>query len=222
MTLPLPPTLETIRVQLTPFIPSVHGEVFYSSYSSTPELGQYFPVALTPYPTFLSFVEDFMRSDPGNVLFAIIDKTKGTGELKSRLAGIIGMVKCSPDNRAIEVGPVIVLPAFQRTFVSSNAIGAILKYLLDVPSEGGVGFRRVVWTAHPENRASVRAAERMGFKLEGILRWSWCLPGGIPFGREVGKERGSASGRDSAMLAICWDDWENGGKEHVEKLIHRQ
>ncbi|KAG6845001.1 hypothetical protein H0H87_001773 [Tephrocybe sp. NHM501043] len=220
--IPLPATLETPRVKLTPFIPSVHGEAFYAGYSSAPELGRYLPLSLSTYSIFLSYIENVIRSDPGSVLFAIIDKTKGEdGELKARLAGIIGLLKCIPGNRAVEIGPVIILPAFQRSFVSSNAIGVLLKYLLDVPSEGGVGFRRVAWTANPLNQASVRAAERVGFRQEGTLRWTWCLPSGIKGGM-AGEERGNALGRDSVMLALCWDDWENGGKEHVKNLIQRQ
>ncbi|KAF5380134.1 hypothetical protein D9615_006189 [Tricholomella constricta] len=218
---PLPSSLETPRINLTPFIPSVHGELFFSAFEIAPELGQYLPIAFPSYPEFLSFFEEYIRSDDGGVLFAIIDKTKGgDGDLKTQLAGIIGILNCSPRNRAAEIGPVIVLPAFQRTFVSTNAIGAILKYLLDVPSEGGLGFRRVAWTANPDNQSSIKAAERMGFKKEGTMRWTWCLPAGN-VGKESGKERGGALGRDSVLLAICWDDWEDGGKENVERMIQR-
>ncbi|KAG6843247.1 hypothetical protein H0H93_001743, partial [Arthromyces matolae] len=159
-------------------------------------------------------------SDKSSILWAIVDKTKDEKDLKLSLAGIIGLMKCSPEHRVAEIGPVIVLPGFQGTFISSNAIGAVLKYLMDIPAEGGLGFRRAAWSANPDNQASVKVAERMGLKLEGIQRWTWCLPEGKE-GREGGKDRGDANGRDSAILAICWDDWENGGKEHVEKLIER-
>ncbi|KAG6811115.1 hypothetical protein H0H92_008915 [Tricholoma furcatifolium] len=222
--IPLPATLETPRIKLTPFIPSIHGETFFSGYASAPELGRYLPVTLPNYQAFLSYFQEMIQSDPARVLLAIIDKTRDRNEdLEMCLAGIIGLQRCVPSHRATEIGPVVILPAFQGTFVSSNAIGAVLKYLLDTPSEGGVGFRRVAWIAStsPDNQASVRAAHRMGFKPEGILRWTLCLPDGVE-GREVSsKDRGSALGRHSALFAICWDDWENGGKEHVENLIHR-
>ncbi|KAF8067530.1 acyl-CoA N-acyltransferase [Lyophyllum atratum] len=218
--LPLPSALETRRVKLIPFIPSIHGEPFFSAYKKAPELNQYLPISFPTYPDLLSFAEDAIRSIKGNVLFAIIDKTKQEDDIRAHLAGIIGLFYCSPTNRVVEIGPVIILPEFQRTFVTSNAIGALLKYLLDVPSEGGQGFRRVAWSANPANQASVTTAERMGFKKEGILRWTWCLPPGIA-GKESGKERGAALGRDSVVLAICWDDWESGGKENVERVIER-
>lgn len=217
--IPLPPSIETRRVKLTLFIPTIHGEAFFSAFNATPELSRYIPLSFPTYAHWLDFVENYIHPDQGCVLFAIIDKTRPQ-EVKDSLAGVIGLLNCVPNNMSVEIGPVIILPAFQRTFVSSNAIGAILKYILDVPSEGGLGFRRIAWTANPDNAASVKAAERMGLKKEGVVRWSWCLPSD-KVGKKSGKERGDAPGRDSVLLAICWDDWENGAKEQVEKLIER-
>ncbi|KAG6916946.1 hypothetical protein DXG01_004633 [Tephrocybe rancida] len=215
--IPLPRTLETPRVKLTPFIPSVHGEVFYSGYASAPELGRYLPFAFPTYSIFLSFIE-FVRSDPTSVMLAIIDKSQRDGELG--VAGVVVMMKCSPDNRAVEIGLEVMLPAFHRTVVLSIATGIILKYLLDVPSDGGVGFRRVACTSNPDNAASLRAIEKMGGRPEGIMRWSWCLPDGV-VGKDAGNGRGDALGRDSALFAICWDDWQNGVKKHVDNLMNR-
>ena len=28
-------------------------------------------------------------------------------------------------------------------------------------------------------------------------------------------------GRDTATLTICWDDWENGARDAIEKLMER-
>lgn len=30
-----------------------------------------------------------------------------------------------------------------------------------------------------------------------------------------------AGGRHSAMLSVCWDDWIDGGRELVERLMRR-
>lgn len=219
--IPLPPALETPRVKLTPFIPSIHAEPFFAAFSKNPELSRYLPISFPTYPDLLTLLED-IRSDPNCLVFAIIDKTKEkeNGDIGYSLAGMIGVLNCSSKNLAVEIGAVIILSAFQRTFISSNAIGAILMHWLNVPSDGGLGFRRVYWTANPYNEASIRTAERMGLKKEGVLRWTWCLPVGN-VGKEAGKERGEKLGRDSVMLSICWDDWENGGREHVEKVIAR-
>jgi RimJ/RimL family protein N-acetyltransferase len=216
--IPLPPTLETSRVKLVPFIPSIHGDPFFSAFSTAPELDRYIPISHPTYPEFMNFLEE-LRSMSSAVLFAIIDKTKST-QLTDNLAGVVALINTSTMNLSVEIGYVITLPAFQRTFVTTNAIGVLLKFCLDVPSEGGIGFRRVVWTAHPENIASVKTAERMGLKQEGRMRWTWAI-GHDKIGKKAGKERGEALGRDSIILAICWDDWETGGREQVQKLIDR-
>jgi RimJ/RimL family protein N-acetyltransferase len=77
---------------------------------------------------------------------------------------------------------VLVFPERQRTYVTSNAIGLLLRYCLELPSgpqRPGLGFRRVLWTAHTENRASQAAARRMGFKEEGVERWAYVIPEGM-------------------------------------------
>ncbi|KAG5637169.1 hypothetical protein H0H81_005572 [Sphagnurus paluster] len=221
--LPLPPVIETRRVTLTPFIPAIHGEAFFKAYKAgSPAIGQYLPVSFPTYEAFLQFLEG-IASDPNGMLFAIIDRTKPmppSADISDSLAGAIGLLDTNRGNRTTEIAPAIVLPKFQRTFIATNAIGALLKYCLDVPSEGGLGLRRVCWTAHPDNLASIKAAERMGMRKEGYLRWTWALTL-EKIGKVAGKERGERLGRDSVLLAICWDDWEDGAKEKVEQLIER-
>lgn len=214
--IPLPTCLESERVELTPFVPSIHGGTFFPAFEAAPELSRYLP-----YTSFRAFVEN-MRSDSNSVLFAIIDKTKlhGWDGLRGCPAGVIGFINSSKDNLAIEISPIVILPSFQRTFVTTNAIGIMLKYCPDLSSEGGLGLRRVSWSTHQDNQGSVRAAERMGMKREGHLRWTWTVPLESA-GKKCGEGRGEALGRDSIWLAICWDDWENGAKERVEELIRR-
>ncbi|EUC59733.1 GNAT family acetyltransferase, putative [Rhizoctonia solani AG-3 Rhs1AP] len=139
------------------------------------------------------------------------------------LAGTIGYLRASPELSSVEIGYVIILPAYQRTFVSTHAIGLLLDYALQKPSDGGLGLRRVQWQAHADNAASIRAAQRMGLKLEGILRWERTVPtdkdNGIKARDDDVLQR---RGRHSAMLAMCWDDWEEEGREHVQKMMARR
>ena len=96
------------------------------------------------------------------------------------LAGTIGYLNAAPESASVEIGYAIVLPTYQRTFVSTRAIGLLLQYALELPEDksqdndlgggGGLGLRRVQWQAYANNAASIRAAQRMGLKLEGIHR----------------------------------------------------
>ncbi|KAF8804150.1 acyl-CoA N-acyltransferase [Phlegmacium glaucopus] len=238
---PLPERLENERVKLDPFIPLKHAKLIDQTILY-PEIFRYLPFG--PFKSadeFMNFYETRIRKDPGYILFAIVDKTKlntnlnnddahkvpeDEGHNDGPLAGLIGFVNTSPTDLVTEVGPVMILPPFQRTHISSNATGLLLKYALNLPSESppGLGLRRVVWQANALNRASVGLAERMGFKLEGVLRWERALsPSKEETGRipREGDPRRNYFGRDTALLALCWDDWEDGGREKVDQVMER-
>jgi RimJ/RimL family protein N-acetyltransferase len=171
------------------------------------------------------------------ILFVIIDKTR-TDEFHvdkdGAFAGTIGLLNTSVEHLSTEFGFVVIFPAFQRTHVTSNAIGLLMRYTLDLPNEGGLGLRRVVWQANAPNNASVRAAERMGFRKEALMRWDRVLEGGWEKGK-VGNDRAMPNrgaeggdgekqemGRDTVTLSHCWDDWEEGGRDKVKSVMERR
>ncbi|KAJ7591533.1 acyl-CoA N-acyltransferase [Mycena floridula] len=223
---PVPERLETERVALVPFDPSKHAEAAYNGTKGNSDdvNGSWAWVPMGPFESledFLQFVTaKFHLQD--STLFAILDKTKG-----EVLAGLIGCLYGSANDLSVELGPVIVFPAFQKTFVASNAVGILLHYALDLPVDGGLGLRRVQWFANVMNTSSVRAAERMGFQREGIIRWARVLTPQKSIGTNgkairEGDPRGSDhSGRDSIVLSLCWDDWESQGRALTDAAIER-
>jgi len=89
-----------------------------------------------------------------------------------------------------------------------------------------LGLRRVVWQANYLNKASVRLAERLGFHMEGIKRWDRVLPIGKDSAsngraRHEGDPKRDHVGRDTAILSLCWDDWEKGRKEKLAGIMAR-
>ncbi|CAE6529015.1 unnamed protein product [Rhizoctonia solani] len=266
--------LESDRLKLVPFVPSIHGQAFFEGMKPCPELVQYLPwnpfntlhefevhferlirsdptwcvfaaldksKGMKPCPELLQYLpwnpfntlhefevhfERLIRSDPTWCVFAALDKSKldpNQVETTHALAGTIGYLRASPELSSVEIGYVIILPAYQRTFVSTHAIGLLLDYALQKPSDGGLGLRRVQWQAHAHNAASIRAAQRMGLKLEGVLRWERTVP--------IDKDNGIKArdddvlqlpGRHSAMLAMCWDDWEEEGRAQVRAMMARR
>jgi RimJ/RimL family protein N-acetyltransferase len=111
-----------------------------------------------------------------------------------------------------------IIPAWQRTFVQTHASGILLKYMLSGPSEGGLNIRRMQWFANAANERSQAAAKRLGFQFEGILRWHRVLPP-----EKVGAERddGRGKARHSALLSLCWDDWQREAQEKLRVLMER-
>lgn len=163
------------------------------------------------------------------ILYAVIDKTlpKSKEDEDGALAGILAYMNTSAVNLSTEIGCVITLPSFQRTHVTSNAVGLLLQYALEPASGGGLGLRRVQWQTSSMNTSSIRTAERMAFKMEGVLRWDRIFHGGKAKGK-IGNgcrlPRGSEDdlARDTVLFSLCWDDWEQGAKEKVQAVMDRQ
>ena len=193
-----------------------------------------------PYSSASAFTDNLIHGrtqpDPGLVLYAILDKTRsqpiGTGSEASvspssaDFAGMIGYLHGSPTNLSVEIGLLVILPPFQRTHVTTNAVGLLLRYALDLPtaSPPGLGLRRVQWQTSERNDPSIRAAQRMGFRKESLLRWDRVFPGDqgkVGNGEDIreGDPRPGTLGRHTLVFAICWDDWENGGREQVVRLM---
>ncbi|KAI0261287.1 acyl-CoA N-acyltransferase [Gloeopeniophorella convolvens] len=213
--------LETERVKLTPFIPAIHAKEYWDQLQQTPELHRFISFNFTSFDQLVRWFELGVRRDPGWVLFAVIDKASG-----GKMAGIIGLIKTEPANLSTEIGYVVMFKAYHRTYVTSNAVGILLRYSLELPTapHPGLGLRRVQWVTHSYNAASFNTATRMGFKPEGTLRWHWILPEGKE-GNGSQPREGDPTGRparDNKYLSFCADDWEKGGREHVDKVIDRQ
>lgn len=222
--------LSNDRIKLTPFIPSVHSASFFNHTNPHPEVYAHMPLGpfASPADFTVNFFDVVVRPNPTMTFYAVIDKTRPPAEdSEGALAGILAYMNTSTVNQSTEIGFVITFPPFQRTHVTSNAVGLLLQYALDPPAKGGLGMRRVQWQTSSANGASMLAAERMGFKKEGVLRWDRVFYGGGSKGKQgngkqVPKGDGEDLGRDTVVYSICWDDWEEGGREKMVGIMERR
>ncbi|KAG8721202.1 hypothetical protein FRC08_015115 [Ceratobasidium sp. 394] len=224
-------TLETDRVKLVPFLPHVHAKAVYDAITKYPQVMHFMPWPdFATQRAFEEHVEMKGRREPSFCLFVTLNKEGLTEEdeedpdkISNFLLGTIAYCNASRPLATVEIGFIIVLPPYQRTHVSSHAIGLMMQYALDLPKDGGLGVRRCQWQAHASNQASVRAGMRLGFKMEGIIRWQRPLPEGKESGAPFRTDDSlGLPGRHSAVLAVCWDDWEDGGRELVKRFIERK
>lgn len=167
-----------------------------------------------PFPTLQDlhdWVESKVRQDPALVLFAMIDKTRNDA-----FAGIIGLANTSPPNRSTEVGLLFTLPAFQRTHVTKMAIALLLAWCFE-----DLHMYRVQYRSSPQNVASVKVAERLGFRQEGVRRWDrLTAPGTVSahHAREA-DSKSDCGGMHVMYLSLCMDDWENGERKRTNEVL---
>lgn len=194
----------------------MHGEAFHAATAAHPEIWTW--VTFGPFTTtagFLTAHESYIRSQPDRTLFAAFDTSRSEGSgAQERLAGLIGLMNTSVDNLCTEVAFGFTLPPFQRTHVTTHAVGLLLSWCFDE-----LKLRRVQWQTNEGNERSWRAAMKVGFKKEGVKRWDRALPPGK--GGQLtrdGDPRGDWLGRHTVLLAICWDDWE----DEVKSVVHER
>jgi RimJ/RimL family protein N-acetyltransferase len=101
--------------------------------------------------------------------------------------GWASYLRITPEFGVIEIGHIWFGAPLQRTIAATEAIYLLARHAFD-----DLGYRRLEWKCNALNAASRRAAERFGFKFEGVFRKHQIVKG---------------RNRDTAWYAITDDDW---------------
>ena len=104
-----------------------------------------------------------------------------------QLVGMVNYHQRVPAHRRLGVGWILARPWWQQG-LAREATGALLDHCFT-----GLGAHRVEAQIEPDNRASLRLAERLGFRREGLMR-DWAFVDGKP--------------RDVLLYALLRPDWE--------------
>jgi len=102
-------------------------------------------------------------------------------------AGVASYMRIAPEHGVIEIGGIWFGASLRRTTAASEAI-----YLLAAHAFEELGYRRLEWKCDSLNQASRRAAERFGFRFEGVFRQHMVIKG---------------RNRDTAWFAITDAEW---------------
>jgi len=114
------------------------------------------------------------------LFFAIVDAASG------RAAGIGSYLRIGPASGSIEVGHLQFSPRLQRTPAATEAMQLMMCNAFEL------GYRRYEWKCDALNAASRRAAERLGFRFEGVFRQATVYKG---------------RSRDTAWYSIIDQEW---------------
>lgn len=120
-----------------------------------------------------------LGDDP--LFHAIVDAQSG------RAVGVASYLRIDPGNGVIETGHINYAPALQRTRGATEAMYLMMARVFDE-----LGYRRYEWKCDALNAPSRAAAERLGFRFEGIFRQAVVYRG---------------RNRDTAWYAIIDADW---------------
>jgi RimJ/RimL family protein N-acetyltransferase len=92
------------------------------------------------------------------LFFAFVDAASG------RAVGLGSYLRIDLSNGTVEVGHLQFSPRLQRTAAATEAMYLMMKTAFDL------GYRRYEWKCDALNAGSRRAAERLGFRFEGVFR----------------------------------------------------
>lgn len=230
------PEASNERLKLVPFDPNKHCDTFFRLSSPHPEIYAHMPMIPPSSAAELkswfhneSSTHILSFANPQSFAFAIIDKTRPPSpeDPEGELAGTVSFIRTSPVDLCTEIGFIVILPPYQRSHVASNTVGLALQIAFNSPGQGGIGLRRVHWSASTTNLASARLAERMGFEKVGMIPWHMRFVKGKLNGK-IGNGRRVPPGsdpedlwRDTLSFSLAWDQWESSARDITEKAMAR-
>ncbi len=163
-----------------------HGGGLRQAIGSDPSLWAGTPVGPFDGAGFDAWLADRTQR-PDQALFAILDKGRAVPEI----VGVLIVLGILPQMGTAELG-LVYGARLQRRVGGTEAVFLALRHLFEA-----LGYRRVEWRCNPENAASMTAARRYGFTLEGVLRQHRWIKG---------------ANYDTAVHAILDRDWPAIGR----------
>ncbi|MGB8714718.1 MAG: GNAT family protein [Onishia taeanensis] len=112
--------------------------------------------------------------------YAIVDAASG------QALGIAAYLNIVPEHGSVEVGHLHFSPRLARTAAATEAMVLMMGHAF------AQGYRRYEWKCDALNAPSRRAAERLGFRFEGIFRQHRVVQG---------------HNRDTAWFSVLDGDW---------------
>ncbi len=154
-----PVTLDGIHVRIEPLAAEHHDDLCESVYDG--ELWQLWYTAIPAPEDMASEIQRRLDEQARGSMspFAVIDRTSG------RAVGMTTYMNIDAANRRLEIGSTWYRRSVQRTAVNTEAKRLLLSHAFDDLNAIAVEFR-----THFFNHASRRAIERLGAKLDGVLR----------------------------------------------------
>lgn len=143
-----------------------------------------------PFPDLASYREwmdeTALADDP--FFYTVVDTDPtSSATTANRAVGVLSLMHIQTGMGSVEVGHVHYSPLLQRRRAGTDAEYVLMKHVFD-----DLGYRRYEWKTDALNAASRGAAERLGFRHEGVFRQAMVIKG---------------RSRDTAWYSIIDGEW---------------
>jgi RimJ/RimL family protein N-acetyltransferase len=145
-----------------------------------------------PFESIDDFSQFMQKQSIANLTYTVIDNQSG------KKIGSCAYLNVVPEMRRLEIGCIWYTPSFHRTYANTETCYLLIQHAFE-----DLKYRRVEWKCDNNNEPSKRAAERLGFKYEGIFRQHMIIKG---------------LNRDSAYYSIIDSEW-NDVKQNLEQRL---
>jgi RimJ/RimL family protein N-acetyltransferase len=169
--------------RLEPLDPERHGAQLWDAYAEDAEGRGWTYLANGPFADYAGYRAWLDAVAPGEdpLFHAIVDGASGLA------SGVASYLRIDPANGVIEVGHINYAPRLQRSRAATEAMFLMMRRAFDE-----LGYRRYEWKCDSLNAPSRAAAERLGFRYEGLFRQAIVYKG---------------RNRDTAWYAITDAEW---------------
>lgn len=170
------------KCRLEPLDADRHAEALHAAYAENRDGGNWTYLPYGPFDSaavYRDWVLDHQATE--DFFYAIFDREH------DRPIGVASYLRVFPEIGSIEVGHLSYAPILQQTPLSTEAMYLMMKRVFD-----DWGYRRYEWKCDSLNGPSRAAAQRLGFRYEGLFRNNLVM-----------KNRN----RDTAWFSITADEW---------------
>ena len=188
-------TIEDDCVLLRPLL-AEDTEILQVFSVNEPEIWTYSSVKVAVIDNLKRYITDTLQARTQGMEYPFIIFDKRTNEY----AGSTRFYDIQPFHKTMQLGYTWYGKKFQGTGLNKHCKYLLLKFAFD-----RMGMERVEFRADINNSRSIAAMKSIGCTVEGVLRKSSIKPDG--------------SRRDSIILSILREEWENGVKEMLAKKV---
>lgn len=161
-----------------------------------PELWKYSTMEVAGEDNFKTYIDTAIAARESGKEYPFVVFDKRTGEY----AGSTRFYDIQPANRTLQLGYTWYGKKFQGTGLNRHCKFLLLQFAFET-----LGMLRVEFRADNSNARSIAAMKSIGCVEEGVLRQHMPKPDGTR--------------RDSIVLSILQQEWEQGVKERLQKQL---